>query len=355
MSKAEYKYDWPLIGNRKIINYLEKCIAGGQLAGAYIFHGPDNLGKTTVANSFAQILLCEKSENKNLRLPCHECAVCRRFDAAYNSRLKAQTEEDLPPHSDFHIIKKAKDKKNISIEQVRDFIKILSLTSFLNSYKIGIIKHADKLSVEASNALLKTLEEPREKVIIILVTSQIETLPQTIVSRSQVLYFQPVSMEVIYDYLISEHKASRSEAKQLSSLSLGRPALAVKFLEDRDFLEDYKKKADLFISFWQTDINGRLSEIAPMFNKKLSGQEAAIRAMRTIEIWQGLARDLLLIDNNHHNLVQHYYAHKELERIKARINRSRVVKLLHILTEGKQYLQSNVNPRLVLENISIQI
>ena len=252
----ETKFNWPLVGNSHIIEYLEKIIINKQAKGVYIFDGPDNLGKATVARFFAQSLLCENRQGT--ASPCQQCNSCKSFKIKNNSPEDETFEETGSTHSDYHIIKKEKDKKNISIEQVREFIRTLCMSSFLNSYKIGIIKHAESLSQEAANALLKTLEEPRDKVIVILVVSNLEQLPDTIVSRSQVLRFYPVNREVIFDYLIEEYRASRSEAKNLSRLCLGRPALAVKFLENKDFYKVYKEKVDLFLNFFQQDINQKL-------------------------------------------------------------------------------------------------
>lgn len=212
MSKSSYKFDWPLVGNLQITEFLEKSILNDKVAGAYIFTGPDNLGKTTTANFFAQCLLCENKEAGSGNLPCENCNSCHSFHSGNNIIISdAKDEKQRAAHSDFTIVKRAKDKKNISIEQVRGLIKTLSLSSFLNSYKIGIIKHADALSTEAFNALLKTLEEPREKVIIILIVKSLDSLPATIISRSQILRFGPVEVNVIYDYLIKNHKASACE------------------------------------------------------------------------------------------------------------------------------------------------
>ena len=153
------EFNWPLVGNDHIVEYLAKSIANNNIGGSYIFTGPDNLGKTTVAKYFANALVCLNKEQGEGILPCGQCSACEQV----NKQI----------HGDVHLIKKEKDKKNISIEQVREFIRVLGMASFLNSYKIGIIKHAESLSLEASNALLKTLEEPKVKVIIILVSSSI--------------------------------------------------------------------------------------------------------------------------------------------------------------------------------------
>jgi len=341
MKIKNFDFNWPLVGNDHIIEYLAKSIANNKVSGSYIFTGPDNLGKTTVARYFANALVCLNKEQDKGTLPCGQCSACEQV----NKQL----------HGDVHLIKKEKDKKNISIEQIRDFIRILSLASFLNSYKIGIIKHAESLSIEAANALLKTLEEPKTKVVIILITSKIEALPSTIISRSQVLKFNPVKADVIYDYLVEEHKARRSKAKNFSRLCLGRPALAVKFLEDQDFYEGYIERAKTFLNFTNQDINQRLLAVEDLIGTKASGQDSAKLAGRIIEIWQGLVRDLLLTEFGQSELMQHLLFDKEFNKIKIKFKIDKLLGLVKNLRQAEKYLEANVNPKLVLEQIAIGI
>lgn len=355
MKKSSLIYNWPLIGNDHITLFLEKIITAGQVSGTYILNGPDNLGKTTLAVQFARILLCQKSAGIEIA-PCAVCPACKRISI----ELEEENEEDSQmeigeSHGDFHIIKKLPDKKNISIEQVREFIRTLNMSSFLNSYKIGIIKHADALSEEAANALLKTLEEPKDKVVTILVTHDLEMLPATIVSRSKVLNFHPVKTEIIYDYLVKEKKAARSLAINYSRLALGRPALAVKFLEKKDFFENYKQRADTFIDFKSQGINERFSAISRIINDKAGGQENVKLAKRTLEIWQGLVRDLILMQFNKKELLQHHLAEAEMDKICRKFSVSELVKLKRALRQAEENLSANVNPKLVLENVATYI
>ncbi len=137
----------------------------GKLAQTYVFAGPRDLGKSSLALAFARNLW--------------------RQDRG----VEVSQDDFTSLNSDLYILDKEPEKKQISVEQARDFIKRLSLSSFSNSYKIGIIKEATTLSIEAQNALLKTLEEPKDKVIIILLIEDTSVLMPTILSRSQVLYF----------------------------------------------------------------------------------------------------------------------------------------------------------------------
>lgn len=360
-SKKREKLNWPLVGNSHIIEFLSKSITNNKVANTYIFLGPQDLGKTTVANYFAKSLLCQsqaKFRKGDIVSPCGECVSCQAFARIKKNNAGREKEEDAGIiHGDFHLVEREKDKKNISIEQVREFIKDLNLSSFLGSYKIGMIKEADSLSLEAANALLKTLEEPKEKVVVILIAANLESIPATIVSRSQVLNFYPVKTDIIHNYLIDEHKISRSLAKNLSKISLGRPALAVKFLKDKDFYKDYTDKAKIFLDFVGQDINERLAGIEKITGAGLAGPEGSKRALRILEIWQGVARDLLLLDLGQKDLIQHHIMAEELTRQREKLNPGTavLVKVIKNLEAGKEYLRANVNPKLVLENIAVNI
>ena len=355
--------NWPLVGNSHIIDFLSKSIVNDKIVGSYIFFGLQDLGKTTVANYFAKSLLCQskaKFRKGDIVSPCGQCISCQTFARAKkNSSGSGAGEEDRfeAIHGDFHLLEKGRDKKNISIEQVREFIKDLNLSSFLGSYKVGMIKEADSLSLGAANALLKTLEEPKEKVVIILIAANLESIPATIISRSQVLNFYPVKTDIIYNYLLREHKVSRSLAKNLSKICLGRPALAVKFLKDKDFYKDYTDKVNIFLDFSGQDINERLAGIEKIIRGGASGQEYNKTALKALEIWQGLVRDLLLLDLGHKDLIQHHIVAEELakQRGKFGLGANGLLRIIRSLEEGKEYLKANVNPKLVLENIAVNI
>ena len=346
---------WPLVANTQISEYLRKSILNNRIGGTYIFAGPDNLGKTTVAKFFAQIMLCQNLDKVTKDpMPCGTCASCRKLTLK-NDSVEPEQASLSEIHGDFHIINKEKDKKNISISQVRDFIGILNLSSFGGNYKIGLIKHAESLSDNAANALLKTLEEPNDKTIIILITKDIESLPATIISRSQVLTFKPVKTDLIYEYLVGELKVSREKARNLARLCLGRPALAVKFLEDNDFYNFYDDKARAVIDMQAKDINGRFQLIDTLLDKKLKGQEAVRVAMRILEIWQGLTRDSLLLLLGHSDIVQHIYLQDEIKKNSNTQNLAKLLNLSKALSSAHISLRANVNPRLVFEGIALNI
>ena len=351
METGKFKFNWPLVGNKHITDFLEKAVVGGNTAGAYIFYGPDNVGKATLAEHFAKILLCER-EGSNL--PCGVCSSCLSFKDNTNYDQE-QLEEVRIIHGDCHIIKKEKDKKNISIEQTREFIRLLNMSSFLGSFKIGIVRDAEVLSQEAANALLKTLEEPKEKVIIILVAKNLETIPLTIISRSQFLNFYPVSADIIYDYLVNKRKVHRSQAKSLARLSLGRPALAHKYLENKEYYRLYLDKVNTFLNFLGQDMAERFSSIDKLIGGSTSGQTSASSTARILEAWESATRDWLLLELGHINLIGNQVLEKELIKTQKRFGLKELVNLLKNIRQAKSYLAANVNPRTVLEYVCLNL
>jgi DNA polymerase III subunit delta' len=327
---------WPQIGNEKAIAFLRQVVSKRDPFGAYIFLGPDDLGKSTIALAFARNLMA------------------------------VSLEEASNFNTDLHIIKPEKDKKVISIAQIRDLIKILSLSSFLNSYKIGIIKEAQKLTQEAQNALLKTLEEPKDKVIVILLANNEDNLLPTILSRGQKLYFQPVPAETIYNYLIEEHGAKRSLAKDLANLSLGRPLKAVKFLEDPVAYDEYNKKAAILLQFLIFNVNKRLEELSRIFSDKTYSPAAVSGAEEIIMILEGLWRDLLLLYFNQPEKIQHSALKADLEKALVRLNQTGsdsfsnkvpifLLERFKLAAMAREYLSASVNPYLVLEQLAINL
>lgn len=346
--------EWPLVANEQISQYLKKSILTEKLGGSIIFSGPDNLGKTGVAKFFAMTILCASPRNTATdALPCGTCASCRKF---LNSEEETGQQGLVEMHGDFHVVKKEKDKKNISIEQVRDFIRILGMSSFsLDGYKIGIIKHAESLSTEAANALLKTLEEPKKKTLIILIAQDFDSLPATISSRSQILNFKPLSADHIYDYLVKNHGLERKRARDISRLCLGRPALALKLHENTDFFENYKSRVEAFFEMMGDDFNTRMNVIDGVLDKSQKGQVAVREAHRILEIWQGVARDCLLFNLGHNNLVQHIFVQDRIKQFGFQRELDQLTNLIKEIRSGHIYLKANVSPRLVLERIAVAI
>ena len=262
------KFIWPEIGQDNLCLALEKTIVAGKLSQAYAFIGPEGIGKKEIALAFARNVIASSGGN-----------VSDQMSASY---------------SDLMTVAKEEDKKNISIEQVRDLIHRLNMSSFLGSYKVGIIEGAENLSLDAANALLKTLEEPREGCLIILTAVSLDKLPATIASRLAIWRILPAKREAVYDYLLSLG-AKREAAREISSLALGRPGFAKRMWEDSSLLEtELSPVKDLLGHLLGEKIISE-RELDNWLGKGGFSSESAA-AVRLINLFKQALRDLALYD-----------------------------------------------------------
>jgi DNA polymerase-3 subunit delta' len=329
--EQKIKFDWSIIGHKNITGFLESSIINNKISHAYLFYGPAHVGKTTVALKFVSFLL--------------------------GRDLTA-----LASHPDIYWIKREKDEKsgksqkNISIKQIRELEQKLSLSSFLNSYKIAIIEEAETLSREACDSLLKTLEEPKDKIVIILIAENIGSLPRTILSRCQILKFLPVSRNEIFEFLISR-KSERETAQKLSSLAEGKPGTVFEFL--KDFEENpsaspsfkiYQEKVDGLIDLVNSSSFVRKLEIIDRLVPK-TREENIASWKEILNIWTLILRDLLLMKSNCAPLVSHRIFEEKLKAVMPKFNAAEIMKLIEEVKKTQEYISLNINFKLALENL----
>jgi DNA polymerase-3 subunit gamma/tau len=170
-----------LAGQQHVIRTLQNAIRTGRLAHSYIFSGARGVGKTTTARILAKALNCAKGPAPE---PCNECDSCREI-AAGNSLDVLEIDA----------------ASNRGIDQVRELRDMVRYAPANGRYKVIILDEAHMLTTEASNALLKTLEEPPEKVVFVMATTEPEELAETIRSRSQHFHFRSLSFQEIVQAL----------------------------------------------------------------------------------------------------------------------------------------------------------
>lgn len=327
-------FKWNLAGHEKIAHFLQKSIINNRIAHAYLFVGPEGVGKTRVAEYFSASLLCQGEG----QIPCQKCVYCQQFFKKI--------------YPDLYLIEKEEGKKNVSIDQIRDLRGKLSKRSFLNSYKIAIIKEAETLNREGWNALLKTLEEPSEKTIIILITTNLKSLPETIISRSQLIKFLTVNKQEIYNYFLKEYNLPAKKAEILSSLCQGRPGVGIKFIEDKKLLETYENKASsLFEIIHANQLNDKFGQLDNLVKGKLTFLEARENWQNLLSVWTLILRDCLLLKTANHQFMINNFAQKELEILAKNYSLEKIKNLLQKIIQTKNYLYQNINPRLAIENL----
>lgn len=318
-------YIWPDFGNKKAIEILEKNISNKKIANSYIFSGIKDLGKFSLAKAFA----------RNIFVSCQP-------DLANISNI-------LDVHSDFFVVEKEIDKKNISIEQIRSLISSLSSGSFLNSYRVIIIKDAENLNQNSANALLKILEDFKDKLVIILTTNNIDFIPKTVISRSQIINLHPLDFDDIYNLLSNKYEASPSEAKNFARLSLGKPVLALKFLEDKEYYNSYKEIVEYFLLFFNSTFFERNKLIGSFYKNDISqGGDFELLA-----IWDSLLRDLIFINYGLFDLVQNEFALEKLRSLN--LDSDFFIKNKEVSKNSSDYFNSNFNIKSILEYVAINI
>ena len=205
-----------IIGHESIIQHLQNAISVQKVSHAYILHGEEGMGKKTLANAFAKTLQCE---GKGIR-SCDRCKSCMQADSGNHPDIIHVTHEKL----------------SIGVDDIRLQVNAdIQVKPYNSPYKIYLIDDADKLTEQAQNALLKTMEEPPEYAIILLLVSNINYLLPTILSRCVLLNLKPVDKAAIKEYLMTQHKIPDYMAEMAAAFSSGNVGKAIKYASSQDF------------------------------------------------------------------------------------------------------------------------
>ncbi|MDI9611626.1 MAG: AAA family ATPase [Acidobacteriota bacterium] len=227
------------IGNARAVDILRRAIARDRLPHGMIFAGPPGVGKCTLALMLARFVNCLAPERDEA---CGRCSPCKRIGAAILSRrLHCERRADRPcggcpsckimamRHPDLHLVEPKEGKSVISIEQVRDLIGEVAFQPIEARYRVMILDPADRMSIEAQNSLLKTLEEPQSRTLLILVTSNPHALLDTTRSRCRLLHFGEIPAGLIERRLVEVEGRPAAEARLAALLGGGSLAAALDF------------------------------------------------------------------------------------------------------------------------------
>lgn len=334
------KFNWQIIGHNKITHFLEQAIKNGSLSHAYLFYGPKSIGKKTLVKKFILNLMCYSSDPNKSNIPCEECDQCR------------QIKKNI--HPDVTWIKKENDKKDITVEQIRELQDKLAVHSFFKNYKIAVIENVEQMNLASANALLKTLEEPTKKTILILTSQNVNKIPKTVLSRVQKIKLLPVSTKEIFDHLI-KHELTREHANHLANLAAGRPGRALIFLYNKDLWQVYLDQVKNFFSLANTSRINKLK----FAEKFLAGKETLVQKVEMItpvlNLWQLIIRDLFLHKVEQDDKIINITANEMISKIDSKYSLIDLINLQKYINITKYYLQKNVNPRLALENLLLKL
>lgn len=221
-----------LIGHQKQWEFLKKSFELNKVPHALLFFGPSSVGKKTVALEFIKLLNCQNPDFN--QRPCQNCFSCQTFQKKQRPDLVLIEPSLL--NLDFSSV----GKVSIEISQIRELIWKLSLKPHSSLFKTAVIDQAHLMNQQSQNCLLKILEEPKGKALLILITEYPEMLFPTLLSRVQKLRFFPVENRIIKDNL-AKYNLSENKIKEIITFSHGRPGLSLNFLYEPEKLENQKK------------------------------------------------------------------------------------------------------------------
>jgi len=318
-----------VVGQDTVIRCIKNSIANKRIAHAYLFCGPDGVGKSLVARVLASTLNCK---DRGLE-PCGVCLSC----------MKAESGN----HPD--IIPVRTEKASISVDDIRELQRSMQKKPYEGGLKVYIIYEAHKMTEQAQNALLKTLEEPPGHIIIImLAVSQYELL-STIISRCQVIKFTSAPEKAIENYLINRYNVQKEEARYMAAFSGGIVGRALAFLSD----DSVKKERDEVIRLIR-EIYKRDRLYALMQADYFLGNKDRIDYI--LEIMMSWFRDLLVyketIDSKYLiNLDKEQLIIEDSEKFTC----SGLLSIIDIIKQTSDNIRSNVNYQLSIEAMLLKI
>ena len=331
-------------GQPRALEALRGALRSGSIHHAWLFGGPEGVGKELCAVGFVQALLCEQSPH----VGCGSCSSCARVsrrnhpDVTWVMPEHEQVERGFAGRSDFTHV----PSREIKVDQVRALQERLSLRALEGRYKVAVVASAEKLNDKAQNAFLKTLEEPPAGTIILLLSTSLDGLLPTIRSRCSRVPFGPLPREMITARLQSERKLDAAQAALVAELSSGSMSRALGF--DPDELEGRRTLLQDFESVSTKDL-GSIPRFAETWGES---RETAESALRLLQLW---TRDLALVKAG----VQHI-ANVDLAPLAREVagklsevdvhRRDRLIADMLGLVSGR-----NASPRLQWERLLVQL
>lgn len=320
-----------IIGQEQIKEHLQNALATGKVSHAYIINGEKSSGKEFIAKIFAMALQCEQGGTE----PCNECRSCK------------QTLSKNQPD----IIYVSHEKPNtISVDDIRAQINNdVAIKPYSSKYKVYIINEAEKMTPQAQNAILKTLEEPPAYAVILLLVSNVNTLLPTILSRCVVLNMKPVRDVLVKKYLMEELQVPDYKAEVCVAFARGNVGKA-KLLASSEEFENVKAEALSLLKYIK---DMEIQEIVAAI-KKINEYKLEINDyMDIMSIWY---RDVLLFKAT--NDVNHMVFKEEVQTIRkvaARSSYEGIERVIKALDTAKKRLDANVNFDLVMELLLLEV
>ncbi len=320
-----------IVGQEQIKEHLQNALSSGKVSHAYILNGEKSSGKEFIAKVFAMALQCEKDGEE----PCQECHSCKQALSRNHPDIIYVTHEK---------------PNTISVDDIRTQVNNdVAIKPYSGPYKVYLVNEAEKMTPQAQNALLKTLEEPPAYAVIVLLTSNVDSLLPTILSRCVVLNMKPVADELVKKYLMEQLQVPDYKAEVCVAFARGNVGKAKALASSEEF-ENVKAEALSLLKYIRDmELNEIIAAVKKIMEYKLEINDY----LDVLAVWY---RDVLLFKAT--NDVNQMIFREEIQSIRKVAQRSSyegIETVIEALEKAKRRLDANVNFELTMELLMLTI
>ena len=327
--------DWQLHGHDWAVKLLRTHAAGEKLRHAYLFVGPQKVGRRTLALRFAQALNC--TDPPGAGEFCDTCRDCRQIQSMTYPDLSLLLPED--------------GHKDILIDQVRALQHTLALAPYSAAYRIALLPDFQRATTQAANALLKTLEEPPDRVIMLLTADALENLLPTIVSRCEVIRLRPASIESSLAFLNAERDLKGEDANLIAHLSGGRIGAAIRMAEDPSELDRRQEQLRLFLDLLSANRSERF-KLAASISKPYD--QARQKVGEVLPVWLSFWRDVFVRASGAALPLVNVDLERQVDLAAAQLDAEAARALVIVHEKAFQQLDVYANVQLLVETLMLQ-
>ena len=335
-----------IVDQEKPVRLLTSILRKGNIPHALLFTGIQGVGKRKAASLFAMACNCQAADSPNQPLadketkarplsPCGGCKSCKKIISGN--------------HPD--IISIVPDRAHIRIGQIRDLCHMLAMKPYEARYRVVIISDAHALNVEAGNSLLKVLEEPPDRTILVLTAYHLHDLLPTIASRCQHIRFNPISHDVLKDFLVNQEAISAREADLLATLANGSLTEALSlvtsgWIEQRQWIlrmmgEELAGQSAL----------GQMTTLLAFSEKLAQNKDRVENALEILKLW---FRDLLICQLSPDRVINRDFS-QTLQRLSEKMAKDDLLSAYDAIQSAQEKIKGNANPRLTLDVMMLKL
>ncbi|MCI8660696.1 MAG: DNA polymerase III subunit delta' [Lachnospiraceae bacterium] len=320
-----------ILGHDQIKEHFRRAIEIKKVSHAYILSGEAGMGKKSLAKAFALALLCQEGKNE----PCMTCNACKQVLSSNHPDLIYVTHEK---------------PSSIGVDDIREQInETIWIRPYSSRYKIYIVNEAEKMTVQAQNALLKTIEEPPDYAMILLLTTSQEVFLSTILSRCVQMKLKPLQDYIIKNYLIEKLQTEEEKADIYTAFARGNLGKGIRIASSEDFQAMIQDMLHLMKNICLMDISELLDYIRRIKEDKLDNEEC----LDFIEMWY---RDILLFKaTGDRDLLIFKNEYPTILKISDESSYSYLEKILNEIVKARKRMNFNVNMELAMELLLLTI